>query len=380
MQMTADGSLRPTRTDTLTAQQTAHLLAACPGVCIEPRPDPQPGAHLKHDLVWGDYYRIQKTWARDADLRFRAATGGTLSALAIHLLNSNKVDFVLHVGADPEQPMRSRSSMSENPQQVIANSISRYGPTSPLVDFEQALQRNQPFALIAKPCDLNAVARLAKIDDRVDRLCLYRLCMVCGGQSKLRKSWNVIAEHGLDESEVSVFRYRGYGNPGKIRIESCDGRAWERSYMSFWEDESSWDVETRCKFCPDALGEAADIAAADYWPGGNPVAEDAGFNFVISHTQRGESLLNDAIDTGDLVAGEDLDIDQINDAQPHQLRKKQAVLARIEGLDLAGLCTLDAPGYRLQQLDKALTAEQREHQQQGVVERVKQGRIREQLP
>ena len=275
--------------------------------------------------------------------------------------------------------MRSRCSFSTTAAEVISSSISRYGPTSPLVDFEQALNRNQPFALIAKPCDLNAIAALAKLDERVDRLCRYRLCMVCGGQSRLRKSWGLIAEHGLDEQEISVFRYRGYGNPGNLRIETRDGHAYEHSYMSFWEDESNWDVETRCKFCPDALGEAADVAAADYWPGGNPVGEDAGFNFVVSHSQAGEALLNDAAHSGDLVLGETLSIEQINHAQPHQVRKKHNMLARLEAMNQSGLCAVDAPGYRLEQLDQALSPQMRERQQKGVQQRIKQGRIRESL-
>ena len=38
----------------------------------------------------------------------------------------------------------------------------------------------------------------------------------------------------------------------------------------------------RCKICPDAIGESADVAALDTWPGGSPKGEDEGFNAVIA--------------------------------------------------------------------------------------------------
>jgi coenzyme F420 hydrogenase subunit beta len=380
MTMTERGSLRPRGLDSLDESLHQLLLDICPGVYVEPRSEDDPAPHRQHDPIWGDYYRIQLTWSGDRDIRFRAATGGTLTALGIHLLNRGKVDYILHVGADPERPMRSRWSMSTTAEDVIQNSISRYGPTSPLSGFMTALDLGKPFALIAKPCDLNAIANLARQDPRVDKLCLYRMCMVCGGQSRLTKSREILDDLGLDEDELTLFRYRGYGNPGSIRLETRDGRAFERSYMSFWEDESKWDVETRCKFCPDALGEAADIAAADYWPGGNPVGEDAGFNFVISHTKAGEALLDEAFADGELVGGDHLNIDQINDAQPHQVRKKQAMAARLQGLADVGLAALVAHNYRLDDLDEQIGEAQRQRQREGVAARVQQGRIKETVP
>ena len=103
--------------------------------------------------------------------------------------------------------------------------------------------------------------------------------MVCGGASDLGKSWDLVKQFGVTEDEVSVMRYRGYGNPGLTRVETKDGRAFETTYLDLWADESEWRIQSRCKICPDAIGEAADIAAADIWPGGAPVGEDAGFNW-----------------------------------------------------------------------------------------------------
>ena len=180
MRPTASGSLRPAPIDGFTTEEEATILAACPGTTASPRSD----LDVPVDPVWGRISDIRLAWAGDPDIRFQAATGGALTALGIHLLDSGQAAFVLHVGPDPDAPMRSRWVISETSASVRANTGSWYGPTAPLAGLGQALDRGQPFAIIAKPCDLGAVHAFARTDPRVDELVVARLTMVCGGQSR----------------------------------------------------------------------------------------------------------------------------------------------------------------------------------------------------
>ena len=373
MKMTEYGSLRPTPLDAFSANEESQLLAACPGVTVEPKTE----SDLTLDPIWGSYSEMCYAWAGNPEIRFRAATGGVLTALGVYLLRSNRASFILHTEVDPDQPMRSRWVFSESPEQVIVNSGSRYGPTAPLAGLIKALDRNQPFAIIAKPCDLNAVHRFSKVDSRVDQLCVARLVMVCGGQSRLAKSQALLAEFEIKEEDLSLFRYRGYGNPGPARIETTDGRAFEKTYLELWEDEAGWQLETRCKLCPDALGEAADIAVADVWPGGSPTGEDAGFNGIIVRSKAGTSLVNAATEAGDLKLGGPISPAQLNDFQPHQVRKKESLSARFEGLNQAGLAALDTPGLRLAELGQRQDKQKRIIEIEGTIKRVNEGRITE---
>ena len=184
MTLNAVGGLRPSPTDRFSEQEEAQILAACPGTVAQSRPMTDD----THDAIWGAYSTMRYAWAGDPDVRFKAATGGVLTALGMHLLDSGQVDFVLHVTADPDHPMRSNWVMSETKDDVFLRAGSRYGPVAPLAGLFDALERGQPFAIIAKPCDIAAVHALSKTDPRVDRLCVARLVMVCGGQSKLREA------------------------------------------------------------------------------------------------------------------------------------------------------------------------------------------------
>ena len=206
---------------------------------------------------------------------------------------------------------------------------------------------------------------LSATDRRVDELCTIRLALVCGGQSRLSKSRAVLDEFGIDENELALFRYRGHGNPGPTVVETLDKRRFVKTYLELWENEAGWDVETRCKFCPDALGEAADVAAADIWPGGAPTGEDEGFNGIVVRTEAGEDLVASAAAAGELVLGGPITPREFDDFQPHQVRKKEALAARYQGLADCGIAPIETRGLRISELGRRLDPERFEHERAG---------------
>ena len=289
MQMNAEGSLKPVPVNGFSAQEEKLLLSVCPGIHVKPRQQPDHTdtngtTKFKLDDVWGEYTSMQYAWAAVPKIRHIGSTGGVLTALARHLLASKQVAFIYHVKADPAAPLQSIATISETVGEVLSGTGSRYGPVAPLTGLLTALDRNEPFAIIAKPCDLSAVHNMTAHDDRIDKLVTHRLTMVCGGQSSAQKSREVLKQAQIPEHNVTLYRHRGYGNPGPTRVDSTDGKTIEVSYQELWKDESSWGIEPRCKLCPDALGEAADVAAADVWPGGSPEGEDEGFNGIVTRS------------------------------------------------------------------------------------------------
>jgi coenzyme F420 hydrogenase subunit beta len=288
------------------------------------------------DPVWGSAERLSLGYARDPLVRFRGSSGGVLTALGQFLLASGRVKFILHAGAAKSAPMRSERRLSFDGAAVLEGAGSRYGPAAVLVDLSEILDRAEPFALIAKPCDVTAVRNLGRLDPRVDRYMRYALTLVCGGASDLRKSEEVLQRFNIGEDELALFRYRGHGNPGLTRLETKDGRVFELTYQQLWEDESKWMIQPRCRICPDAIGLQADIAASDTWPGGSPVAEDEGFNGIIVRTPRGLELYEAALAAGVLRIEQALTFADFDRYQPHQVRKRRAVWARLKGRELAG--------------------------------------------
>ncbi|MEO0367794.1 MAG: coenzyme F420 hydrogenase/dehydrogenase beta subunit N-terminal domain-containing protein [Pseudomonadota bacterium] len=252
MEMTDVGSLRPNKSPAADSKLGSLIAEVCPGIKVEP--SHATGTAKNYDDVWGNFDAAHEAWSGDKTVRYESASGGVLTSLAISLLDSERIAFVLHVGADPERPIENCWVISRNADEVKRHSRSRYGPVAPLAGIDEALSFEQPFAMIGKPCDLNGLENLAYIDSRVDRYCVARLAMVCGGQSKLSKTRGLLREFGVSEEEVYEFRYRGYGNPGLTYAETKTGATFSTTYQELWEEEASWDLETRCKLCPDPLG------------------------------------------------------------------------------------------------------------------------------
>ncbi len=373
MHLNKNGSLRPSSLNGFTNNEEERILTACPGINVESRPE----KGLSADLVWGAYSNMQEAWAADPELRFEASSGGVLTALGASLLKSGKVDFILHVCADPANPMRSKWVMSKTPAEVLERKGSRYGPTSPLAGFDKVLDTGRRFAIIAKPCDLNAVHNLSKSDPRVDVLCVARLALICGGQSRLTKSKLLLDQFAIEEGELTSFRYRGHGNPGSTQIKTKNGKSFEVTYNELWENENTWDLETRCKLCPDALGETADITASDVWPGGGPSGEDDGFNGTITRTRIGDEIVQAAVTGGDLVLGKKISVAQYNEYQPHQLRKKRALKARFDARKSANLPVIQHKGLRIFALSFDIEGQDYKKQFEGTIKRIAEGRMSE---
>ena len=369
--MSSKGRLEPKEVKKIPSETFNKILNVCPGVIVEGLPKEQIDEKAKHDLLWGYYLSLFYAWSTDEKIRFESSTGGLLNGLSLYLLETKKVNFVLHTATNPDKPMRSVSKFSYNKDDLLnSNSCSRYGPASPLDRFHEALNLNQPFVFVGKPCDISAIRQLSKLDERVNKFCKYLLTLVCGGFGEFTKSQDFIDSFNVKEEELSIFRYRGYGNPGKMYIKTNSGEEHDKEYNSFWGEESTWRVPFRCKICPDAIGDSSDLAALDTWPGGSPVGEDEGFNAAIIRTKKGYDLVHDARDAGYIKIGNHLKIEDINDFQPHQVSKKKAVYARHQGMKNGNRPTLNTKNLRIKELYDLNTKEFNENEAKGISSRL----------
>ncbi len=375
--ITPEGRERPVERRKISPDDWQRILRTCPGTRVEGASSELCGHDAESDRIWGPYHRVCLGHAADPDVRFRAASGGVLTALAAYLVESGKVSFILQVRASLDRPVRTETVMSEDGASVVRSTGSRYGPATPLASIMDALDRDEPFAFVGKPCDVGALRLLAREDGRVARRCKAMLALVCGGAPEFRKTGDLLEELGLREDEISLLRYRGYGNPGRTRIETRDGRAFEKTYLEMWEEESQWCIQNRCKICPDAIGEVADVAAADYWPGGAPSGEDAGFNSMIARTPAGRDLLRDAEAAGAIRIVRELTMRDMDDTQPHQVRKKESVWARLAGMRAAGHLAPEVVNLRTRELARERPMAANLAQARGARARVRQGRMTE---
>lgn len=340
------GFLRPVVLQPLTPADETLVRAVCPGIGLTHAP--QTAAY--HPL-WGPLVAVRTGYALDAALRHGGSSGGAISALLTFLLESGKVDYVLHIGASLSEPLINEIKLSSNRAEVLANAGSRYAPSAPLTAIDALLARPGRFAFVGKPCDVAALRRYAQQNPAVNDKVPYMLSFMCAGVPSMKGTEAILRRFDVAPAEVRSFAYRGNGWPGMTRVETHGGAVHETDYATSWGTILNRHLQARCKICPDGIGEFADVVCADAWYGkdGYPdFAEQEGRSLVISRTGQGERLLAEAEAAGYLGLAP-LAVDEVRKMQPYQENRKQMVLARVLALRVMGR---PAPVYRRLRLSR----------------------------
>lgn len=343
MEEAANGHLRPRAARTMIEAEEAAIMRLCPGINVQgPFGEPLMNA----DPVWGALRRVAVGYAGDPEIRHVASSGGIMTAVSRHLLESGRVKGVLHVRPDPDNALGSLATLSRSADEARRGMGSRYASCSTLETILDVLALGEPIAVSMKPCDIAAIRNLQREDERARELIRFTMALFCGTVPNLKASLDFLARRGLERDEVSAFRWRGHGCPGPTWARTRDGREFEGRYREFWVD-NPWTTQFRCKICPDAIGLQADLAVGDAWPGGWPQGEDPGWNAVVAHTDIGETVLSECEDTGGVVLDES-DVALLNDVQPHHVDLRSLLAARLAAAQVAGL---PAPNFRHLALD-----------------------------
>lgn len=337
------------------APTTEALMArACPGARLSPWANEaaRPGEQAATvDPLWGPYQRILTGYATDAEVRHAGSSGGTLSALAIHLLNSGKVDRVLHVAMDANAPLLTAIQRSAGRDGVLAGAGSRYAPAAPLAEINAELDRGGRLLVIGKPCDAGAIRELTRADPAVAERIPYIFSFFCAGTPSQRGTDRILERMQVKPDEVTNFRYRGDGWPGFATATRHDGSSEKLNYAQSWGEILTREIQFRCKICADSIGGAADVAAADAWYGdesGYPSFDEAdGRSLILPRTRRGEELVREAEAAGILHTAP-LDRAEIARMQPFHANRRRMVGSRLLAVKLALRTPPDTSGLHLE--------------------------------
>ncbi|CAE7601478.1 PAP22 [Symbiodinium pilosum] len=327
--------MRPVFLKEAPAELAAKAFAACPGAQVGGMPGWRPSSGV--EAFVGQAKSIQKGFATDPETRFKAAAAGGLTSLATHMIESGQVKFVLHVKACAmySDVATQGSKLSFSKAEVFEGRGSRYGPVAPLKSLEEALLREEPFALVAKPCDINAVRNYALVDPRVDKLCKCMMTISCGTYADNDCVDRFLASNKIASEEVEEWRWRGHGCPGSCPYTRAkDGREAAMDYVDFWflngAEAGPLTYQWRCKMCADFIGYQADVVVMDCWPGGLPEKKKEitegrkhewdGWVLIIARTDRGHDVVESTKAAG-LLSLAPADAMEVLTTQPHQARR-----------------------------------------------------------
>lgn len=352
IRLNADGYHRPVLNrayegKSIASEQTSAAFGkSCPALNLDIRPYKSENYHP----IWGEIRETLKGYAVDNEVRQAGSSGGVISALAQYCLEHNLVDGVIQIQASQTDPLENVATISRSRQNIIASSGSRYAPASPAQALKWVAMSTEKYLFIGKPCDVAAVRQIQAHDPRLKQNIPYLISFMCAGTPSLHGTEQVLDKLGVQRDDVTSFRYRGDGWPGLTKATLKNGDARTMTYNDSWGKVLNRHLQTRCKICPDGIGEFADIVCADGWEGdekGYPSFEERdGNSLILIRTDKGRELFRNAKADG-VVQAEAFDTAGIFAIQPFQYYRRTTILPRLWAMKLLMLKTPSYKGFEL---------------------------------
>ena len=311
-------------------------LEACPGPGVDFRPDAwwrerNAGAASRDFL--GPWRRLWFGWAADPELRHLGASGGVATALLAGLLENGLADAVLAVGTSDENPLQAVGVVCRSPAEVAACRGSKYNVVPVNTLLGTVLREPGRYVLVGLPCHIQGLRLAQRRFRRLRERVVLTLGVFCGLTCEPRATEVAALQAGLDPADLASVSYRGPGWPGGMRLVTRDGRARRRDYPAYFDGHLAAHTPPRCRMCPDALAELADVSVGDTWLDRFEGCD--GVNDLIVRTPEGEratAAVRDRL--------------RLQDATPEEMVASQAETYRVKRDVLRGRIALRAAAGR----------------------------------
>ncbi|WP_040661642.1 Coenzyme F420 hydrogenase/dehydrogenase, beta subunit C-terminal domain [Neptuniibacter caesariensis] len=320
-----------------------HVPDYCPGAGLQrSKPDNLPDSSKVLFDAWGPVLEVWEGYASDEGIRYKASSGGGITALASYLLDSHSATRVIHTGQNKSSACRTETVVSKSSKELLDHSGSRYCASSPCEGVDEIFVNEGSSVFIGKPCDSAALRLRTNTDDVLASKVALNISFFCAGTPSSEGNVSLVEREGIAINYLKSLKYRGEGWPGLWRAIKTDGQCQELTYADSWgylQQYRQW----RCYICPDHSGEFSDISFGDPWHNA-PEEGDLGKSMIVVRTERGREALHKAVSSGYItLEREDLNILPLS--QPNLLKARGALLGRLFALRLSGCKIPKYQGY-----------------------------------
>ena len=282
------------------------------------------------------------------DIRFSGASGGMVTGILDYLLDRGKIDGAIVVAMDDILPYKTKGILATTKKELQASAQSKYCATPSLAVLQEIRRLKGQFAVVALPCQVHALRKMALVDRGLAGKIKYILGLYCHCTMEVNGHEEAIEAFGIPLEDVAAFQFRGGGWPGGFFVIKKDGTEVRLHEKILIKDVMNVMFRLygprRCLLCVDALCEYADLSFGDFWA--FDFAEDLAVHerctLISQRTAVGRQLMEDIMESGQFIVH----------AVPHS-RNSKRILRMAEGkksrshvgLHLAREKGLSAPDY-----------------------------------
>lgn len=278
----------------------------------------------------GNIRETRVGYAADPGIRNGAASGGLVSALLIHLLESGAIDGALVSRCIVKNSdLASETFVARTRSEILSCRTSIYFDFDPLDarTFDEIAGFDGRIAVVGLPCNLRKLSRARAGDDALDQKIALTIGLFCGHNSKKELIHRVLAKKEIDLADVAAFSFRKGLWRGRTRITLKNGSEISFPFQHFSVYHNGHILAAdKCRACRDLTAELADVSTGDIW---TPRAkkESIKHSVFIGRTEAGCAALASASGEGVIVA-DDVDSKAVFRANNRALTYHKAIRAR----------------------------------------------------
>lgn len=253
-------------------------------------------------------------WSGCADSKFRREfqSGGFVSTVLIHALETGRIDGAAVTRLCAEDPFQAETLIARTPEEILSAVGSIYLPVPAGQILGILLQEPGRYAVVGTPCQIQGLRKAETVFPRLaDRIALY-VGLHCLTVLTRHFVDQAVHKMGLRRDQVARVRFRQKSNDrwfydlrmidksGKVHDQPGDpSRNWPRPFFMSW----------RCQLCMDKLNEFSDVSCGDcrvassYEAGPERPEQDRtdGMSDIIVRTERGRSFVDACAQAGKMM-------------------------------------------------------------------------------
>lgn len=280
-------------------------------------------ADIKYDKNLGFYLSLYVGHANKGLFREKGSSGGLVSWVAIKLLESKKIDGLIHVKKSKKPGVLFEYDISRTVSDIQSGAKSRYYPVELSTVLNVVKKKPGKYAIVGIPEVITEVRLLAENDTLINERIVFYFGLVAGHQKTTKYAEAIAWEYGIKPGDLEDIDFRIKRESGRASdydtkfTGKVDGK--RRTFIVRGNEPfvSSWAhgfFKARFSdFTDNTFNEASDITFGDAWL--KEYVEDSdGNNVLIIRNVEIAKLVKQGIENNELKL-DSVDADTITRSQ-----------------------------------------------------------------